>query len=238
MTSITHAAATSPAFGTSSRPMATSAGRFRFVADSKAVRTGLGVAIAVVLAGDVYAVLRSPVSEGPSTSAARSGAASASTAADDARGDRGFVATNPFSEAAYGADLASRIVAPTTAASSSAPPVALAPPAAPAPMATAPVSSAPVAVAPVDPAVSELVPSVASPTAPSAPAAEPDAPAQPAAPTLVQTVVETIAAVPAVGPEVATVVEEVVEASPVPVSEVEAELAPVTGAVTGSVPSL
>ena len=56
-----------------------------------------------------------------------------------------------------------------------------------------------------------------------------------------QTVVQTIGEVPVAGDTVAPVVEQVVEASPVPVSEVENDLAPVVDAVAaplGSVPSL
>jgi hypothetical protein len=59
LTSITHAAASSSSAVSFPRRRAHAAPRFG--ADSKAMRLGLGVAIAAVMAGDVYAVLRSPV---------------------------------------------------------------------------------------------------------------------------------------------------------------------------------
>lgn len=64
--------------------VAPSVDRFRIGAGSKAVRMGLGVAIAAVMAGDVYAVLRMPVSEGAHHASAAREAAGATGAAKGA----------------------------------------------------------------------------------------------------------------------------------------------------------
>ena len=233
MTSITHAASSTFLPGRSASSAAR-ASRFRFAADSKAVRVGLGVAIAAVMAGDVYAVLRSPVSEGGARSTDRSSAtASAAGRSEAIGGGAGFVPATPFGEAAYGAELAGRIVAPVAAASVGGGVVPSVAPAAPA--MTAPVGAVPapaggivLAPAPVVGPVSSIVPPATSPSGgPQDPGtgATPEAPAtSPLAP-----VVEAIRDVPAVGETVAPVIEEVV--AEVPVAAVEEELAPVASAV-------
>jgi hypothetical protein len=98
-----------PAVGGSSTAPATTQQRLLQPAGSKAVRLGLGVAIAAVMAGDVYAVLRSPVSEGRGVGSPAASAAGLENGDGSAAGRfasaAGHVATNPFSEAAYGAAL-------------------------------------------------------------------------------------------------------------------------------------
>ena len=236
MTSISHAASSSaslPSLGL---------GRFRFGADSKAVRAGLGVAIAAVLAGDVYAVLRSPVSE--RSSAGSSAAAAVAESGDHASGTTaagsGFVATNPFSEAAYGAELAGRLAVPAVSTASAGPAAAPAPaPAGAGTGATAPALSAPVAAPSLAPVMTPNVgaPAVNPPAGPSTPSGDAPAGPAPSEPTLVQQVVSTVAEVPVVGGTVAPVVEQVVEAAPVPVSAIESEVAPVAEVVPAPVGS-
>ena len=224
MTSITHSASSPslPSIGL---------GRFRVGADSKAVRMGLGVAIAAVMAGDVYAVLRSPVSEG---AAAGTGAsASAATLAEDGAGasGSGYVATNPFSEAAWDAEVSARLAAAQRAAGLGG---AAATPAAPVAGAPAPALTAPAVALPTLPAPSAgtLVPPVVAPVsgpttnqdpppASEAPPAEAESPLVP--------VVDVLNEVPVVQDTVAPIVENEV----VPV--VEPTLAPVT-TVTSVVP--
>ena len=230
MTSISHAASSAASFPS------LGLGRFRFGADSKAVRTGLGVAIAAVMAGDVYAVLRSPVSERTSMSSSSSGAAAVTGSAGAA--GSGFVATNPFSEAAHGADLAGRMIVPVVSTASARRSVASIPgggaaaamPAVSAPVLTpAPAAAAPVVAVEPPTILPPVAPPVVGPSGPSGDANDP----APAEPSLVQQVVSTVGDAPAVGGPV----EQVVEAAPVPVSSIESEAAPLADVVEAPVGS-
>jgi DNA polymerase-3 subunit gamma/tau len=177
----------------------------------------------------VYAVLRSPVAEG--SAAGRGGAASAAASDGGAAGavDGGYVATNPFGEAAYGADLASRFAVPVAAAGAGSAPAASTAVAAPAPVLTAPAVSAPSLSTPIAP-VGSFVPPVVGPAGPTTPEHVGPAPT-PAEPGLLAPVVELV---PQAGP-VATIVEDVVASLPTPVAE--AVTAPASVAEVVSVPA-
>ena len=234
MTSITHPASSTSTVlpGRRAHAAPSAVGRLRFGADSKAVRVGLGVAIAAVMAGDVYAVLRSPVAE--ATSSGRSGAAASGAASEGGVAGGGFVATNPFGEAAYGADLASRIVVPRLSAAGSGPspaPVASSAPATVPGGLGAPTLGAPTLTSPVGPGTS-FVPPVPPPVGGPSSTSGQDAPPAPAAESPLAPVVELV---PQAAP-VAAIVEDVVASVPVPSVESApaaiTEVVPVPSAVT------
>ena len=224
MTSITHSSPSSTVLPS----VRLGGGRFRFGAESRAVRVGLGVAIAAVMAGDVYAVLRSPVSEG-STSADRAGAASATAVEDGAGAASGPVATTPFGEAAWAAELAGRapVVALRSGAGAGGPAAAV--PAGPPEVGSVPALSVPAVSQPALPAAGPA-PTFLPPAGPSNGGDNGSTPVDPPAESPLTPLIAMLPEVPVVSDAVVPVVEEVVNAVPVPTSD------PAPAAATSVVP--
>jgi hypothetical protein len=236
-----------PAIGGATSPDSTSfEGRLFRASGSKAVRLGLGVAIAAVMAGDVYAVLRSPVAEGRG---AGSPATMTSSAVDGARAANGvgstaagYVATNPFSEAAYGAALGLGSAAPAVMSRGAGP--AAAAPAASSVLPSAPASgpsAAPRIVLPTTPVETPAFPGPAGPASnggggggTTTPQGDvPPAPGGPLAP-----VADAVQDVPVVGQPVAQVVDTVDDQLPPAPAPVADAVSTVTSTVTGGSSSL
>ena len=209
-------------------------------AGSKALRVGLGVAIAAVMAGDVYAVLRSPASEGRGVGSSSSTASlvddGSAAGASDFRSNAGHVAQHPFSEAAWGASSGPGAAKPLGPVGAGAAPVAAAPAAATVPAAP----SAPAATTIVLPAMpsspaSSALPTSGAPTGPATdgghggPTTPPPPPTDaPASSPLMQAVTPVLQTVEETVPQAAPVTQAVTEV----VTEVDAvvptqELAPV-----------